>query len=177
MRGYFSIGVEGISKPMNLGTLMRSAHAFGASFCFSLDVSRHLRSTLADTANSFDHIPYYDWANVDEMVLPKKCQLVGIELTKEAIELPSFRHPLRAAYILGRERGSLSDEVMARCDHIVKIPTQFCINVAIAGSVVMYDRYRTLGRFPPRPARSGGPTEVLEEGQFGAPISRTPARS
>ncbi|MEX2009990.1 MAG: TrmH family RNA methyltransferase, partial [Dongiaceae bacterium] len=29
MRGYFGIGVEGISKPMNLGNLMRSAHAFG----------------------------------------------------------------------------------------------------------------------------------------------------
>ncbi|MEE8144119.1 MAG: TrmH family RNA methyltransferase, partial [Kiloniellales bacterium] len=34
MRGYFAIGVEGISKPMNLGNLLRSAHAFGASFFF-----------------------------------------------------------------------------------------------------------------------------------------------
>src|SRR3546814_8737917 len=34
MRGYFAIGAEGISKPMNLGSLMRSAHAFGASFFF-----------------------------------------------------------------------------------------------------------------------------------------------
>ena len=31
-RGYFGIGAEGISKPMNLGALMRTAHAFGASF-------------------------------------------------------------------------------------------------------------------------------------------------
>ena len=31
MRGYFGIGVEGISKPMNLGSLFRTAHAFGAS--------------------------------------------------------------------------------------------------------------------------------------------------
>src|SRR3546814_2552323 len=28
MRGYFGIGVEGISKPMNVGNLFRSAHAF-----------------------------------------------------------------------------------------------------------------------------------------------------
>ena len=26
MRGYFAIGVEGISKPMNVGNLFRSAH-------------------------------------------------------------------------------------------------------------------------------------------------------
>ena len=36
MRGYFGIGVEGISKPMNLGNLLRSAHAFGASFFFTV---------------------------------------------------------------------------------------------------------------------------------------------
>lgn len=179
MRGYFSIGVEGISKPMNLGTLMRSAHAFNASFCFSLDVSKRLKTTLADTANSFEHLPYYDWATVDDMVLPKGCQLVGIELTDDAIELPSFRHPPRAAYVLGRERGSLSPALMERCDHIVKIPTLFCVNVAIAGSIVMYDRIRTLGRFAPRPTKSGGPDlENLGEPPqiFGAVKQRTKSR-
>ncbi|MGI9417640.1 MAG: RNA methyltransferase, partial [Geminicoccaceae bacterium] len=28
MRGYFGVGAEAISKPMNLGNLIRSAHAF-----------------------------------------------------------------------------------------------------------------------------------------------------
>ena len=36
MRGYFAIGAERISKPMNLGNLLRSAHAFGASFFFTI---------------------------------------------------------------------------------------------------------------------------------------------
>jgi hypothetical protein len=27
------------------------------------------------------------------------CRLVGVELLDEAIDLPSFRHPLRAAYV------------------------------------------------------------------------------
>ena len=42
-RGYFAIGVEGISKPVNLGNLPRSAHAFGASFVFTIaaDPPRH----------------------------------------------------------------------------------------------------------------------------------------
>lgn len=37
MRGYFGIGVEGISKSMNVGNLIHSAHAFGASFVFTVD--------------------------------------------------------------------------------------------------------------------------------------------
>ena len=36
MRGYFGVGVDGISKPMNLGNLVRIAHAFDASFFFSI---------------------------------------------------------------------------------------------------------------------------------------------
>ena len=33
-RGYFAIGAERISKAMNLGNLVRSANAFGASYVF-----------------------------------------------------------------------------------------------------------------------------------------------
>ena len=36
MKGYFGIGIEGPSKSMNVGTLFRTAHAFGASFVFTL---------------------------------------------------------------------------------------------------------------------------------------------
>ena len=32
MRGYFGMGVERISKAMNMGAIMRTAHAFGAGF-------------------------------------------------------------------------------------------------------------------------------------------------
>jgi len=35
VRGYFGVGVESLSKPMNLGALQRTAHAFGASFTFT----------------------------------------------------------------------------------------------------------------------------------------------
>ena len=36
VRGYFGIGVEGVSKSANAGALLRTAHAFGASFCFTI---------------------------------------------------------------------------------------------------------------------------------------------
>ena len=49
-------------------------------------------------------------------------------------------------------------ELVARCDYVVRIPTDFCINLAMAGAIVMYDRVRCLGRFPPRPLTEGGPT-------------------
>jgi tRNA C32,U32 (ribose-2'-O)-methylase TrmJ len=71
--------------------------------------------------------------------------------------LPSFRHPLQAAYVLGPERGSLSEELLQRCDYTVKIPTSFCVNVAMAGAIVMYDRVKSLAPFAERPVSEGGP--------------------
>jgi tRNA G18 (ribose-2'-O)-methylase SpoU len=161
MRGFFAIGAEGISKPMNLGNLIRSAHAFGASFVFLVDADYAAKSARSDTSQAEHQLPVYDFPSAAELRLPRGCRLVGCELVDGAVDLPSFRHPLNAAYVFGPERGSLSPAMLARCDHVVRIPTRFCINLGVAGAVVMYDRLASLGRFAPRPLHAGGPTEEL----------------
>ena len=160
-RGYFAIGAERTSKALNLGNLMRSAHGFGASFTFTIGATYQALEARADTSKGAQHLPHYDWANVSELTLPAGCRLVGVELLETAIDLPSFHHPARAAYVLGPERGSLSPDLLARCDYVVRIPTSFCVNLAMAGAIVMYDRVRSLGRFPQRPLREGGPPELV----------------
>ncbi|MGB9152933.1 MAG: RNA methyltransferase [Alphaproteobacteria bacterium] len=156
MRGYFAVGAEGISKGFNLGNLVRTSHAFGASFFFTVgsDVKyAEIKST--DTSHADIHMPFYAYKEFADFTLPKDCALVGVELIDDAIDLPSFRHPLRAAYVLGPEGGSLSPQMVARCDHVVKIPTKFCVNVGIAGALVIYDRMISLGGFAERPVRVG----------------------
>jgi len=158
MKGYFAIGAEGISKPMNLGALMRTANAFGAAFVFSVKAEDRTKIAYkSDTSRTFKSVPYYQWESPQEMVFPKGLQLVGVELTDQAVELPEFRHPRMAAYILGPERGNLSGDMLARCDHVIKIPTRFCINVSLAGALVMYDRVRSMGGWRDRPVMPGGP--------------------
>jgi tRNA G18 (ribose-2'-O)-methylase SpoU len=152
MRGYFGIGSERISKAMNLGAILRTAHAFNASFAFSIKAHHDAREVnLADTSKSVDHLPLYEWASLDEMRLPRDCVLVGVELDERAVDLPVFRHPLNAAYLLGPEKGDLSPQAKAKCAHIVKIPTRFCVNLSIAAAIVMYDRTLAMGGFPDRP--------------------------
>ena len=171
-RGYFAIGVERISKQLNLGNLMRSAHAFGASFVFTVGAHYKATEARADTSKALQHMPLYHWDTPGDMALPRACRLVGVELIEGAGELPSFRHPLQAAYILGPERGELSPEILGMCDHVVKIPTAFCINVAMAGAIVMYDRACSLGRFPPRPLSEGAAAAPPARHVHGAPKSR-----
>ena len=173
MRGYFAIGCEGISKPGNIGALLRTAHAFGAAYVFTIGAvadTRPFRGT--DTSSADGALPFYDYPDIASMQRPKGCALVGIELMDDAIDLPSFRHPKQAAYVLGSERGGLSPEVAAACDHIVKIPTRFSLNLSLAGGIVMYDRVKSFGRFAPRPVQAGEPTETVPEHVHGNPVLR-----
>ena len=173
MRGYFGIGVEGLSKPMNAGNLFRSAHAFGASFLFTVGVQYPRRAAgLADTSDAPAEVPLYEFATTAELDLPSGCRLVGVELIDGATELPSFRHPRQAAYVLGPERGTLSAPMLKKWAFTVKIPTKFCINVATAGAIVMYDRLINLGRFASRPVMAGGEPIGLAPHVAGGPVIR-----
>ena len=178
MRGYFAAGVEGVSKAMNLGNLTRIAHAFGASFFFTIDARIKLVDAQSDTSRAQGQIPYYSFPTIADFLLPMGCELVGIEITDDAVELPRFRHPLRAAYVFGAERMSLSKEMLARCRHVVKIPTRFSINVGMAGAIVLYDRLVSLGGYGARPvSRFKSSVEVPPRHVWGAPLVRKRAGS
>ena len=147
-RGYFGIGAEGVSKSANVGALLRTAHAFGASFCFTLGAgfdSRAARS--ADTSDTALHVPLYR--------------------DREGEVLP-----LNAAYVLGPERASLSAATLAQCRHVVRIPTRFSLNLAVAGALVLYDRLLQHGRFAERPAAPGGGGAAPHATGHGHPVFR-----
>src|SRR3954465_14369527 len=78
VRGYFGIGVEGISKPMNLGAVLRTAHAFNASFAFSIKAEFDIPTVLAsDTSIAFNSLPVQLYEGVDDFSLPLGCRLIG----------------------------------------------------------------------------------------------------
>ncbi len=172
MRGYFGIGVERVSKSMNVGNLFRTANGFGASFLFTIDAAYSFTESKSDTSRAADQVPLYRYRAPEELALPKGCALVGVEITDDAVDLPSFRHPLKAAYVLGAERMSLSPALLARCAHVVRIPTRFSLNVATAGAIVMYDRMISLGRFAERPVSPHGKVVPLADHVHGGPIFR-----
>jgi tRNA G18 (ribose-2'-O)-methylase SpoU len=173
MRGYFAVGVEGVSKPMNLGNLVRIAHAFDASFFFSIAPRLKLSGANSDTSNAEDALPFYSFNKPEEFRLPLGCRLVGVEITDDAVELPRFRHPARAAYVFGAERYSLSPQMLSLCEFVVKIPTRFSINVGMAGAIVLYDRLVNLGGYGGRPVTPGGEgVDLPPVHSWGAPLAK-----
>ena len=140
MRGYFQIGVYHPKKEINVGTLWRSAYQLGAAGIFT--VGRRYQQQACDTAKSWRHIPLTHYSDIDDLIehLPYGCPLVAIEMG--GMKLSEFKHPERAAYILGAEDHGLPWDIIRKCHEHVKLE---CVrtesfNVAVAGSIVLYDR-------------------------------------
>jgi tRNA G18 (ribose-2'-O)-methylase SpoU len=57
IRAYFGIGAESISKAVNVGNLFRSAHAFGASFVFTIGADERALEMRSDTSRADTHLP------------------------------------------------------------------------------------------------------------------------
>ena len=144
-RGYFGIGIFNAKIETNLGTLWRSAQSLGANFMFT--IGRRYQPQCSDTTKVWRHLPLFYFPSFDDLILPYEAQLVGIEIVEGATPLPQFFHPERAVYLLGAEDDGLPESITERCQHIVTIPGAYCLNVAVAGSIVLYDRVAKNGKY------------------------------
>ena len=140
-RGYFGIGIFHPKHSVNIGTLWRSAFSLGAAFIFTIGNRAKFQSS--DTLNTYKHVPYFEFKSFGDFHdggIPRGCRLIGIEITPGSIPLKKFSHPERAVYILGAEDHGLSPDVLEKCAATVQLPGRWCLNVAVAGSIVMTHR-------------------------------------
>jgi tRNA G18 (ribose-2'-O)-methylase SpoU len=145
VRGYFAIGIEHTKTPANIGSLFRTAHIFGAAFCYT--VGRRYQRQASDTTAAYRHIPMLHFDTLEDLHghLPFGCMLVGVELDDRAVMLDRFEHPERACYLLGAEDHGLTRQALSACHHLVRIPGRTSLNVSVAGSIVVYDRITKAG--------------------------------
>ncbi len=143
MSGFFAIGVSHPKVEQNIGTLLRSAHLYGAAFVFT--IGRRYRRQATDTPKTPQSTPLLHFTTVDDLHahLPDGAPLVGVELDPRAVPLSRFVHPPRAVYLLGAEDHGLTADERDRCHHLVQIESARpqSMNVASAGTVLLYTRH------------------------------------
>jgi tRNA G18 (ribose-2'-O)-methylase SpoU len=144
MTGYFGVAVWHPKTEANIGTLWRHASLYGAAFVGT--VGRRYVQQASDTTKVDRRIPLIHYADIDDLVrhMPRGCPIIGVELDPRAKLLDeSFNHDDRALYLLGAEDHGLPPDVLDRCHRIVQIPSPqpWSMNVAVAGTLVMHDRY------------------------------------
>ena len=140
MTGYFEIGIYHTKTQENIGTLWRTAWQLGASGVFT--IGKRYKQQSSDTPKVTRHIPLRHFLTLDDFKYqrPIGAVLIGIEMG--GIPLSDFYHPKQAIYLLGAEDHGLPQEIQDYCNCIVSLESinHASYNVAVAGSIVLYDR-------------------------------------
>ena len=135
-----------VAYDANLGTLLRTCDAVGA--CMAVPATPHYREAMARGNTLSGRAPVcVHWVRPDQQTWVTAQQKAGFGLV--AVELadsstPLWRlEPARAPTILllGHERQGVPDEVLTTVDRCVEIPmvgVGASLNVAVAGSLVLY---------------------------------------
>lgn len=132
-----------VQDPGNLGTIIRSALAFGFDGIYvshdSVDVYND--KVVRSTQGALFHLPI-EIGNLKEMLInlkQEKVLIVALSLHEKTInDLETNEH---MAFVVGNESVGISKEILELCDERRMIPIQNIdsLNVAVAASIVAYE--------------------------------------
>jgi len=138
--------VDGVGDPGNLGTIIRSAHAFGADGAVLLKgtVDLYNDKSLRATMGSVFHLPVLSGVRPAELAEHLSAAglslLVGVPAGGEPVDGLDAGRPL--ALVVGGEAGGPSAELLSIPHQKVTIPMPGraeSLNVAVAASVLLYE--------------------------------------
>lgn len=141
------IVLNGLTSPENVGTIIRSATAFGIrSVLVDLaTASPWLRRTIRVSMGNvfFAKIHHSDDLIRDLQFLAKEkgLQIVGTANAPESLDLPQHRFNSKTALIIGSEGHGMQREVYQACDLTLRIPMREDVahlNAAAAAAICLY---------------------------------------
>lgn len=144
--GSLCVYLHGVGDPGNVGTILRSALAFGAS-CVALGPScadPHSPKAVRASMGAIFSMRIARVADVSE--LPGE-RVALIARRGEPLERVASIRPL--TLLVGAEREGLPEEVVSACEHVAHIPiASESLNAAMAATVALYETTRCSIRVP-----------------------------
>jgi 23S rRNA (guanosine2251-2'-O)-methyltransferase len=142
--------LDHVSDPQNLGTLLRAGLAFDiAGVVIPSDRSASVTPAVVNaSAGAVERVPVAQVVNVNRAIADMKSAgrwVVGLDTGEDSRSIYEAEVPTPVALVLGSEGRGISRQVRSSCDLIVSIPiaqTVESLNVATAGSIVLYDLAR-----------------------------------
>jgi len=142
------LALEGVQDPGNVGTILRTADAFGADGLILLPGCADLYNPKTVRASMGAIFRCGAWCctleelrgRLDEAKLP----LLGAALRHDTVDAREA-DLRRAVALIGSEGRGLSDEALAACDQTIRIPMrERCesLNAAIAAAALLWEGYR-----------------------------------
>jgi 23S rRNA (guanosine2251-2'-O)-methyltransferase len=145
--------LDGVEDPHNLGAIIRTAHAAGASAILSPDRrAAGLTEVVAKAAaGALEHLPVVRVGNVSqtlEMLKKRGFWIYGLdERGTQLYSETDYAKP--TVLVLGAEGQGLHQLVKKHCDLLVRIPMEGAIsslNVSVAAGIVLFEWRRVHSR-------------------------------
>jgi len=139
--------LENIRSTYNVGSIFRSADAFGVEKIYLLGYTPSAdREEISKTALGAETT--VDWeavSSIAELTKGLKAEgftIAALELNQQAIDLKKYSGTQKLALILGNETEGVSAEAIAESDIVIQIPmrgTKESLNVAVTAAIAMYE--------------------------------------
>ena len=149
LEGKRYVVLDGIQDPGNVGTILRTADAFGADGLFLVNACADLYNpkTVRATMGAVFRCPVWRCTlpQLDALLTASGLPLYGAALRSDAADARKADYS-RCAIAIGSEGKGLSAEVLDRCDRTVLIPMrEHCesLNAAIAATVLLWEASRS----------------------------------
>jgi tRNA G18 (ribose-2'-O)-methylase SpoU len=138
-----------ITKEHNVGSLVRTAHAVAAEEVILIG-DRDWNVEAAKTSELYTTVTMLpDLRAFRAHLAAGEWRLVAIELDDRAVPVFEAVYPQRPCFLLGAELGGVPEELLEAADLVVQIPQWGLVpslNLAVAGSIVLYDYLGKLHR-------------------------------
>ncbi|UCB51757.1 MAG: RNA methyltransferase [Candidatus Zixiibacteriota bacterium] len=141
-----TVALDGIRDPGNVGTLIRTADAFGVDGVILSDdtVELYNPKVLRSSMGSVFHLPILDEVDLKKAVAQlkrRKFKILGTDIEKgRGIE--TLNPSGKICLLIGSEAEGLDRRLLELCDRVVHIPTSGqaeSLNVAVAGGILLYE--------------------------------------
>jgi tRNA G18 (ribose-2'-O)-methylase SpoU len=137
----FHVAIENWQHDMNIGSIVRSANAFGADTVHIIGRKRWNKRGAMVT-DRYQHVLHHsDVAAFVGWCATESLPVIAIDNVPGSVIIETFTFPERCVLLFGQEGPGLSDEAIAAADSIVEI-SQFgstrSINASAAAAVTMH---------------------------------------
>ncbi len=137
-----AIAAWNITKEHNVGSLVRTAHAAAVEEVVLVG-EREWNVEAARTSELYTTVTQLsDVAAFRRYREEKGWNLVAVELDARAVNLFDAEYPERPCFLLGSELGGVPADLLDEASLVVQIPQWGLVpslNLAVAGSIVLYD--------------------------------------